>query len=98
MTAFHVDLDEVALVISRMAAVGDDLSSLAARLDASSGRLHEAWSGVASSAHLSAHAEFAAGFAEMRAALADMHTAADTARSNYSGAVDANLAMWGDLA
>ena len=97
MTAFHVDLDHVTLVVDRMAATHADLAALADRLDASSGRLHEAWTGLAASAHASAHAELAAGLASMGSALAELRVAADHAHGNYARAASANAGIWGEL-
>ena len=95
--SFHVDLDEVAHVIERIAATDQDLEALAADLDATSGRLRDAWAGLSADAHARAHAEFLRGLATMRAALREMRTAAATAHGNYSGAADANLAMWDEI-
>lgn len=97
MNGFHVDLDEVADLIDRIAATGADLAALAADLDTTSGRLHDAWTGRSADAHASAQAEFARGFATMRAALAEMRTAASHAHDSYSDAAGANLAMWDEI-
>ena len=72
MNGYHVDLDEVAHVIDRIAATSEDLEALSTDLDHTSGRLHDVWTGRAADAHATAQAEFARGFATMRASLADM--------------------------
>lgn len=95
--SFHVDLDEVAHVIERIAATDQDVEALAADLDATRLRLHDAWHGVSADAHERAHAELVRGLATMRAALRGMRTAVSTAHGNYSGAADANLAMWDEI-
>ncbi len=57
-------------------------------------RLHLSWSGDAAQAQASAHQRWEIGFATMRDGLGTMRDAAQTTRTNYRAAIDANLAMW----
>ncbi|MEP9362023.1 WXG100 family type VII secretion target [Nocardioides sp. CN2-186] len=91
---FAVDLDDLARSIDEMARCGGDLDALLAEITARVAVLHDTWSGAASSAQAAAQAEWETGFREMRAALAAMRAAADTAHGNYSAAAATNVRMW----
>jgi len=97
-TRFAVDLDQLDAVIGRFRLHHDHLESLDARLVAAVRRLHDDWSGAASDAHADAQAQWDAGFAAMRSALAGMRAAAEVARDNYHAAAEANVALWRELA
>lgn len=96
--AFRVDLDELAGVVTSLARRQRSLEALAARLAGDVRRLQEEWDGVAAEAHAAAQAEWDAGCAAMREALADLRAAAAAAGDHYDGAVAANVAMWRELA
>ena len=97
-TRFAVDLDQLDAVIGRLRLHHDHLESLDARLVVVVRRLHDDWSGVAADAHADAQAQWDAGFAGMRSALAHMLAAAEIARDNYHAAAEANVALWRELA
>ena len=59
--------------------------------------LQGAWDGQAAEAQSAAHIRWQSGFGSRREALAAMIAAADTARSNYTGATEANLTLWRQL-
>jgi WXG100 family type VII secretion target len=94
MTSYDVDVDELAAVIAAMEACGRDLVEVATEVESSHRVLHDGWAGLASDAHTTSHSSWRTGFAEMAAALAGLRAVGDTARSNYSLAVEANVAMW----
>lgn len=94
MTAYDVDVDELAAVIAAMDSCDDDLADLAADVEAAHDALHSEWAGLASDAHTASHSSWLSSFADMTAALAALRSIGDTARANYSAAVEANLAMW----
>ena len=94
MTAYDVDVDELAAVIVAMASCGRELADLAEDVEAAHGALHSGWDGLASDAHTASHASWRSSFGEMSTALADLRSVGDIARSNYSTAVEANLSMW----
>lgn len=93
-SGFGVDLDELLASIDQMARCGDDLDALLDEVGRAVARLHLTWSGSAATAQAAAQAEWESGFREMRAALAVMRDAADTAHGSYSSAVSTNLRMW----
>ncbi|GAA1794607.1 pore-forming CpnT exporter EsxE [Nocardioides hankookensis] len=66
------------------------LDEVARRVDA----LHVTWGGAAALAQDGAQAEWAAGFRQMREALAAMRAAGGVAHENYSDAAGTNLRMW----
>jgi WXG100 family type VII secretion target len=97
-TRFAVDLGQLDEVIGRLRLHHEHLDSIDARLTVAVRRLHDDWSGVAADAHTDVHAQWDAGFAAMRSALTGMRAAAEVARDNYHAAVEANVALWRELA
>lgn len=95
---FHADLDQLADLLDELTRDDDAMELMAADLARDLARLHERWDGSAASAHLAAQAEWDAGFAAMRSALRSMRAVAATARDNYAGAAEANVAMWDQVA
>lgn len=94
MTAYDVDVAELAAVIAAMEACGQDLADLATEVQSSHRVLHDRWAGLASDAHATSYEGWRASFADMTTALAGLRSLGDVARSNYSTAVAANVAMW----
>ena len=94
MTAYDVDVDELVAVIAAMESCLRDLAELGADVEAAHGALHSGWDGLASDAHTASHASWRSSFAELSTALVGLRSVGDTARSNYSTAVEANLSMW----
>ena len=91
---FAVDLDELARSVEEMTRCGEALDVLLDEVAHRVTDLHHTWAGEAATAQAAAQAEWEAGFREMRAALAVMRAAADTAHGNYSDAATTNLRMW----
>lgn len=91
---FHADLDHLSDLLGDLAREHGALALLADELADDLTRLHERWDGEAAAAHLAAQADWDAGFAAMRAALASMRSAAATARDNYAAAARSNVVMW----
>ncbi|WP_107771070.1 WXG100 family type VII secretion target [Nocardioides sediminis] len=94
MTAYDVDVDELVAVIAAMEACGQGLADLATEVESAHRVLHDGWTGLASDAHTTSHSSWRSSFAEMTAALEGLRTVGDTSRSNYTLAVEANVAMW----
>ena len=94
MTAYDVDVDELAAVIAAMDTCGRELADLAADVESAQTATHSDWTGQASDAHTTTHASWRSSFADMGTALAGLRSVGDTARSNYSAAVEGNLTMW----
>lgn len=63
-------------------------------IDAQMRRLSGVWSGQAAAEQAQAHQQWLQGAEEMRRALVQMRSIAETAHENYSNAVEANLRMW----
>lgn len=97
MTAYDVDVDGLAAVIDAMGSCGRGLADLAADVESAQTAMHADWTGLASDAHATSHSSWRSSFAEMGTALAGLRSVGDTARANYSAAVEANLAMWEQL-
>jgi uncharacterized protein YukE len=77
-----------------MAACSRDLADLAADVEEAHHTLHGVWAGLASEAHSALHHQWGASFAEMSSALIELRLLAKGARTNYTSAVEANLALW----
>jgi len=97
VTAHRADLDAMREVVDALAARLGLLEELADRLAWDAARLAPTWDGEASSAHTMARTRWESGFAQMRAALADMRAAVRAAREHYEAAAEVNLARWREL-
>ena len=97
MTDYGVDVDELAAVIAAMDSCGQDLADLATEVEAAQGALHAEWAGLASGAPPAPHAAWRSSFADMRSKLTELRAVGDTARGNYSAAVETNLTMWREV-
>lgn len=95
MTAHRADLDEMRSVVDALAGRLVLLEDLSDRLTRSVATLD--WAGEAATAHAAARERWDAGFAQMRAALADMRVVVRVAREHYEAAALANLADWRQL-
>ena len=94
MTAYAVDLDLLLDTIDALARCEDACDAGLDRVRARVRALQSTWSGLTAEAQAEAQGEWEAGFALMREGLADMRSAASTARANYARAVEANVRMW----
>lgn len=94
MTAYDVDLDELASVLAVMAACQRGLGDLAREVEAETTRVHQHWDGLAEEAHAASHTAWREAFAAMVTALAGLRGLAETAREAYTAASDVNLGLW----
>jgi WXG100 family type VII secretion target len=97
MTAYRVDVEELRLVVAEMAACQRALDDLATDADAVTRGLHAEWAGLARDAHVTSYSRWRGEFADMTQALAAIRALGETAEGNYTAAVEANVAMWGQL-
>ena len=93
--AFAVDLDRLADIVERMASYQATVDSMLDECDAVVANLHANWYGVANDAHDAVHKQWKEGADMMRNALAQLRSAGGHAHTSYSGAVEANLKIWG---
>lgn len=92
--AYAVEPEALAEAVHRMAAFQRYAEDMIAGIDSRVTRLHASWSGEAAAAHGEAHRHWKRGEAMMRAALAQLETAAAITHANYTGAMSTNLGMW----
>ena len=92
---YRVELEELLAFIDRLQTFERRAETMATRVDAQVAGLHDTWSGAAAEAHRARHQEWMAGATQMREALAQLKTAADTAHRNYTDAARLNLDMLG---
>ncbi|MFB7721458.1 WXG100 family type VII secretion target [Nocardia sp. NPDC056100] len=88
------DLAEMQQLIDRAAQIETAIEQRLADIEQKLGALHVQWSGIAASAHSSAHSRWVSAARELHKALADLRTGTDQARSIYSGVVTTNQKMW----
>ncbi|GAA4737044.1 pore-forming CpnT exporter EsxE [Nocardioides endophyticus] len=89
-----VDLDLLDETVADMARSGEALDVLLDEVSRRVAALHVTWAGSAAIAQEGAQAEWAAGFRDMRAALAAMRAVGRTAHDSYRDAAATNLQMW----
>jgi WXG100 family type VII secretion target len=94
VSAYDVDVDELAAVVAAMASCGRDLAGLVADVESSQQALHDGWTGLARDAHATWHSSWRTSFDDMATALTGLRDVGETARANYTAAVEANVAMW----
>jgi WXG100 family type VII secretion target len=94
---FAVDLDLLAETVAAMKTCGAALDARLAEVAAQVEALQATWTGDAAEAQTAAQAAWEVGFQAMCEGLAAMRAAGELAGDNYQAAVDANLAMWGQL-
>ncbi len=92
---FAVDLDRLNDIVERMASYQATVDSMLEECDAVVAQLHANWHGIASDAHDAAHQQWREGADMMRNALAQLRSAGAHAHTSYSGAIEANLKIWG---
>lgn len=95
---YALDADELDDVIGYLERLEGELETTTNDLERQVARLHETWEGESAAAQRLAHREWEQGMNDMRAALAQMRSAARVAHGNYRRAADANEAMWSGLA
>ncbi len=93
--AFAVDLDGLADLIERMAEYQRVVDSMLEECDVVVAQLHTQWEGFASESHAAVHQQWKEGADLMRHALAQLRSAGSHAHTSYTGAVEANLKIWG---
>lgn len=93
--AFAVDLDRLNGIVERMASYQQVVDSMLEECDAVVANLHAQWDGVASASHAAVHEQWKQGADMMRVALGQLRSAGAHAHGSYSGAVEANLRIWG---
>lgn len=91
---FTVDLELLEETIASLTRSGDALDDRLDEVERRVAELHVVWGGAAAEAQAAAQAAWAAGFREMRQALAAMRAAGEVARGNYGDAATTNLRMW----
>lgn len=94
MSSYVIDLRFAQSALHTLGSVEGELDEVLTDLRWRVQRLHSTWSGRSADAHLVVHQRWAAAYAEMQAALERMRAAVDTAQANYSGAAQANRALW----
>lgn len=94
MTAFSVDLDQLADTVATLAATAGQCDEALGLVSTRVARLHDSWSGQTAAAQVAAQARWEAGFRTMTEGLARMRAAAETAEHNYRAAIDVNVRLW----
>ncbi|WP_445169201.1 WXG100 family type VII secretion target [Mycolicibacterium sp. Dal123E01] len=90
-----MDLDRLANIVERMASYQSVVDAMLEEGDAVVANLHAQWEGVTSESHAAVHKQWKEGADMMRNALGQLRAAGTHAHTSYSGAVEANLKIWG---
>lgn len=91
---FSIDLAELSDVVDDLVRCEGALDRLADDLARQLAELQSQWDGLAGSAQQEAQAEWDAGMAAVREAVAGIRAAAGLAHENYTGAAEVNLQLW----
>jgi|tagenome__1003787_1003787.scaffolds.fasta_scaffold16716916_2 WXG100 family type VII secretion target len=94
MTRLRVDLDRLDDFVRHAQRVAAQLDRVRGEVDTRVRDAQVVWTGRAAAAQVEAHARWAAGAAELHAALESLRVMAATAHGNYAAAVHANRRMW----
>lgn len=90
---YRVELAELLVFVEQLSTFEQRAEAIASSIDSHVAGLHEHWSGDAAAAHRASHDEWMVAARQMREALTQLRDAAHTAHSNYSEAVQLNIAM-----
>ncbi|MCF6376461.1 WXG100 family type VII secretion target [Nocardioides KLBMP 9356] len=94
---YEVDLAELRATLAELAACQRDLVGIAGEIDRAQDRVRTAWTGRSADAHALTHEGWRDRCAEMVTALAGLRSIVTAADESYSRAVEANVAMWGQV-
>ncbi|MFI5720598.1 WXG100 family type VII secretion target [Nocardia sp. NPDC051750] len=89
-----VDLDLLDSVIARMKNFEAFFADQIKAFDTAISTLQHGWEGDAAIAQADAHRRLMAAAGDIRDGVEDMRLAAEAAHSNYTAAIEANVAMW----
>ncbi|MRH92834.1 WXG100 family type VII secretion target [Nocardia sp. SYP-A9097] len=91
---YSTDLTEMQQLIDRATQIETTIEQRLGDIEQRVGALHVQWSGIAASAHSSAHTRWVQAARELHQALTDLRGGTDQARTIYSGVVTTNQKMW----
>jgi WXG100 family type VII secretion target len=94
--ALVVDFGQLAAAIEHMEAYQRQVDECLADVDQAMAALRASWHGEGSNAQAQAQAQWREGAEQMKTALSQLQKIADTAQTNYKGAVSNNAQMWGN--
>jgi WXG100 family type VII secretion target len=89
-----VDFAQLEAAIAHMERFGREVTECLEDVDQTMAALRASWHGEASDAQAQAERQWEDGAEQMRSALAQLKTVAETARKNYATAVEQNGKMW----
>jgi ESAT-6 family protein len=89
-----VDFPQLQAAIGHMANFGREVTECLEDIDQTMAALRASWHGSGSDAQAQAQQQWEDGAEQMKTALSQLQTIAETARKNYQNAVDKNGQMW----
>jgi WXG100 family type VII secretion target len=90
-----VDFSQLQGAIDHMATFGREVAECLEDVERTMAALRATWHGSGSDAQAQAQQQWEDGAEQMKAALSQLQKIAETARKNYTDAVDKNGQMWG---
>jgi WXG100 family type VII secretion target len=95
MSELVVDFGQLQAAIDHMAKFGQDVTEVLEDVDQAMATLRATWHGEASDAQAQSEQQWEQGAEQMKTSLEQLRKIADTARTNYTDAVNKNGQMWG---
>ena len=89
-----VDFEQLSAAVAHMERFGREVSECLEGIEQTMATLRASWHGEGSDAQAQAEQQWEDGAEQMRSALAQLKTIAETAHKNYTNAVDQNGKMW----
>ncbi|MFE9321866.1 MULTISPECIES: WXG100 family type VII secretion target [unclassified Nocardia] len=94
MPAYVADTDQILALVAKARLIGQQIEQRIADVEREVAALHIEWEGSAAEAHRAKHDTWQREMQDMRTALAELETAARTARDRYLANVAHNKRMW----
>lgn len=94
MAAYVANTDQILALIAKARLIGQQIEQRIADVEGEVAGLHIEWKGSAAQAHRAKHDTWQREMQDMKSALAELETAATTARDRYLANVEHNKRMW----
>ncbi|WP_228002383.1 WXG100 family type VII secretion target [Nocardia australiensis] len=94
MAAYIANTDQILALVAKARLIGQQIEQRIADVEREVAALHIEWEGSAAETHRAKHDTWQREMQDMKAALAELETAARTARDRYLANVEHNKRMW----
>lgn len=94
MAAYVANTDQILALVAKAHLIGQQIEQRIGDIEREVAALHIEWEGSAAEAHRTKHDTWQREMLDMKSALAELETAATTARDRYLANVEHNKRMW----